>query len=1056
MQRLVRLLLVSLFGFTFLPTHAQLVKRYSFIHYSPSNGLASNVVTNAFQDDVGYIWIGTDNGLQRFDGVRYKTFRSIKDDSTSIPNNYIVQILFDKKKTLWLVTSDGKIGTFDTHNFTYHPVKVVVRDSAWLKTGVKIICDDDGNLMLLFTFRGIATWSETQKEFSPEHNFIPIPSNWQIIELINQPGTKKYFIGTQGSAAIYNRQTKLMSYWQHNAEKDSFIEKLGTVPQQRNYMVDSKGRLWFFSWYLGMPKIFAYDLKRNEVVVNGYDMGPLIQNYFEIGGFYEQKNGTIWVRGLAVFGRYLEKEKQFQLVYNGYENEQSISFSRVDNFSEDREENMWICTNTNGLYRFNPSSQFFTNIRQINRLMNKPGDGNTMSFIHTRRGTMLVGTWGDGLYEYDSNYKMIPLNYAGIDQSTFAWCLSYSRDSNTIWVGAQPGIFGINPATRTAVYHNPPIMNDKTVRQIVQDKLGNLWMGMQYTGVFKWTAKNGAKNFDDGVAQVTDIPSTLIDKLMVDRNGYVWIGTSGQGIYVMDPAKDKVLFHLGSTEPEERKLLWDGIASILQYDDSTIMIAAASVIQIFNINEKKLVRTIKMPEDIPGWIASLEKDKTGYLWISTTNGIYRLNPKNNIFVHFDRADGIVNDRFVLAASYTTAEGKIAFGAENQFVIFNPEHVQINDPAPTLVISGFKLMNQPLLVDSLKNLKRVDLPPKNNSIAIEFSGLNYNGTFTTEYKLEGLDKDWIKSDQLNQAIYSYLPPGHYTFLAKTRDAEGHPSDHILRLEITVKPPFWRTWWFLGLAVFVVVGLLFWLDRLRTQKIRATESIRTRIATSLTEDMTNSLSSINISSELAKTKVDADKERTKEYISQISETSNRMIQAMYDMVWSIDPKNDTMLDTIERMKSFATEAEHLFDIDIIFDIDAAAADLDLDMANRYEMLSIFKEAIANVSKHSSARHVQVSLRLKNSRFFMLIEDDGKGFDVNKASLGRGINDMRRRAAGYKSLSLHRIGKKYGLDRETRNACLSRQSAVWNRESELNWNRLRPCVRFLLCFPLSVRKT
>jgi signal transduction histidine kinase len=182
----------------------------------------------------------------------------------------------------------------------------------------------------------------------------------------------------------------------------------------------------------------------------------------------------------------------------------------------------------------------------------------------------------------------------------------------------------------------------------------------------------------------------------------------------------------------------------------------------------------------------------------------------------------------------------------------------------------------------------------------------------------------------------------------------------------------------------------------QRIRATERIRTRIATSLTEDMSNSLSSINISSELAKTKIDLDKERTKEYIEQISETSNRMVQAMYDMVWSIDPKNDTMLNTIERMKSFAVETESHHDVDIVFDIDEAAADLNLDMVHRYELLSVFKEAISNAAKHAEAKHIQVSLRLKNSRFFMLIEDDGKGFNVDNAVLGRGVSDMKRRAA------------------------------------------------------------
>jgi two-component sensor histidine kinase len=729
-----------------------------------------------------------------------------------------------------------------------------------------------------------------------------------------------------------------------------------------------------------------------------------LRNYYEVSGFIQQQNGTVWVKGLQVLGRFLEKERQFQLVYNGYESEQSISYSRVNNLFEDREANIWVATNTNGLYKFNPAAQFFTNIRQINRRTKVPGDGSMMSFLQSRDGTLLAGAWGDGLYRFDSNYNMLPINIRGFDEviTPFAWSLSYSRDSNIIWMGSQPGIFAINREKHTSSYHNPSIMKNRTVRQAVEDKYGNLWMGTQSLGLFKWAAEKGKRKFDDGVSQYTTIPVTQIQKIITDKKGYVWVGTSGYGAYVIDPANDKVILHFGMKESPERKLLWNQVPSILQYDDTTIVIAANGI-HLFNTRQQKIIKTIKMPESIPGLITAVEKDTSGYLWISTTNGIFRLNPRNKIFIHFDRGDGIANDLFIIAASYILPDGRIIFGADNQFVVFDPQQVKINYPAPDVAITGFKLMNESLLVDSLLKRDNIELSPEDNSIAVEFSGLNYNGTYIIKYKLEGLDKEWKRADQFNQAIYSYLPPRHYTFMVKSEDAEGNPSKNITKFVIRVKPPFWKTWWFFGLMVFAVVGLFFWFDKQRMQKLRATESIRRRIATSLTEDMSNSLSSINISSELAKTKIDVDKERTKEYIAQISETSNRMVQAMYDMVWSIDPKNDTMLNTIERMKSFAVETESLYDIDIVFDIDEKAADLNLDMAHRYELLSIFKEAIINAAKHSTARHVQVSLRLKSSRFFMLIEDDGKGFDVDKTILGRGINDIRRRASDINA-SLH----------------------------------------------------
>ena len=990
-----------LFGLCF-SLHAQQVKRYSFFHHSTSAGLASNEILTVAQDALGYIWIGTNNGLQRFDGVRYETFRPRPGDPSAIPNNNVSQILFDRKNRMWLLTADGKVGIFDTRRLVYHGISVRTTKESFQQHQKRLIADNEGNVFFLYAGAGLLTFNEQRQQFSAEHNFIPDVRTRDINDVIQQPGTKKYWISTRAGMIIYNSSTHKLSYAGHNGEREKFIDEYGTIPLPGNLLFDSRGRLWFNSWIGGADLLFAYDAKNGLPVLDRYNLSSVLKNYYEIQGFTEQRNGTIWVRGLGVFAKYLEKNSQFEAVYNGYENEQSIYYSRVNWLFEDREENLWIATNTNGLYRFNPAAQFFTNVRQINRRTKLPGDGSMLSFIQARDKTILAGAWSDGMYRFDSNFNILPINIRGFDEimAPFAWSLSYSNDSNIIWMGTQPGVFAINQANHSQEYHNPRIMQNRTVRQAVEDKYGNLWMGTQSLGLFKWTAAKGKPNFEQGVTHFDGIPITQVQKMMIDNRGYVWVGTSGYGAYVIDPANDKIVLHFGMNEPGERELRWNQVPGILQYNDTMIAIAADGI-HFFNTRKQKIVQTIRMPEAIPGSITAIEKDRSGYLWISTTNGIFRLNPRNGIFIHFDRSDGIANDFFIIGASYTLPNGKIIFGADNQFVVFDPQQVRLNQPAPDVAISGFKLMNRQLSVDSILKSARVELPPKDNSVAIEFSALTYNGTYIIKYKLEGLDKDWKTADRFNQAIYSYLPPGRYTFLIKSEDAEGNPSKNITKFAIQVQPPFWKTWWFLGLCVFAVVGLMFWFDKQRMQKLRATETIRTRIATSLTEDMSNSLSSINISAELAKTKIDVDKERTKEYIAQISDTSNRMVQAMYDMVWSIDPKNDTMLNTIERMKTFAVETESHYDVDIMFEIDEAAADLNVDMAHRYELLSIFKEAITNAVKHSTARHVQVSLRLKNSRFFMMIEDDGKGFDVNKTALGRGMIDMRRRATDINAL-------------------------------------------------------
>ncbi|HEX7902269.1 MAG TPA: two-component regulator propeller domain-containing protein [Chitinophagaceae bacterium] len=986
----------------FLPAAAQQAKKYSFTHYGVAQGLGSNEVATSIQDAEGYIWVGTTNGLQRFDGNRFQTFRHEKGNRASLPANYVMHLMIDKKKNLWVHTAGDRIGIFNTRDFTFHEAAIRPSNPEWIKEAKGIVQDEEGNIILLIANYELLTYNEKTNEFSPEHNFISSPPGWKVVGIFHLPGTPKYILSSKLGMAIYNRQTKQLSYTGHNAGKEKLIDEFGALSTPVGFLLDQQGRLWFDNWD-GIPALYCYDLKKNEVVLNKHRLLPLVQAYHELGGLLQQKDGTIWIKGLGILAQYREKEKQFQLVYNGYENEQSISFTRINDFFEDREQNIWVATNNNGLYRFNPGSQFFTNIRQVNRQSNKPGDGSVMSFVVTRQGTLLTGTWGDGIYHYDRNFNVLPLNIHGFGEkgTPSVWGMFASKDSNTIWLAAQPGLYKIDQSKRTQTFYNPELIKDLTVRQAAEDKLGNLWIGTHGRGLFKWNKEKGKLNFDAGVSAFTKVPVTHILKIVIDRRDYVWICTSANGVYVIDPDTDKILLHFGTNESPERKLLWDGVVNIVEYDDSTIAIAANGI-HLYNTRTKEITKTIPIPESIAGNMASMEKDRQGYLWVSMTSGICRVNPKNGIFIHFDRVDGISNDYFITAASAALPDGRLVFGADNQLVAFDPSNIQINNPAPDISITGFKLMNKSLLVDSLLGQNRIELAPEDNSIAIEFSGLSYNGTYIIKYKLDELDKDWVRADKSNTAVYSYLPPGTFTFLVRSEDAEGNASKNVTKMIIRVRPPFWRTWWFLGLVIFAATVVLFWLDKLRMQKIRGLESVRTRIATSLTEDMSSSLSNINISSELAKTKIDIDTHRTKEYIGQISETSNRMVQAMYDMVWSIDPKNDTMADTIDRMKSFCTEIENTYPISINFDVDKPVNRLQLDMEHRYEILCIYKEAVTNAAKYSDGRYIKVSLRYNKSRLLMIIMDDGKGFLMTDATmLGRGISDMRRRAAGINAI-------------------------------------------------------
>lgn len=974
--------------------HSQDSKQYSFTHYGPSNGLASNETVSAKQDETGYIWIGTNNGLQRFDGSRYITFRNQKNDTTSIPHNRVQQLLFDKQKKLWLMTGDGKVGVFDTKSFTYHEVSVKLREEGG-KIGERgLIQDEAGNLFIIYAHRELVMLNKERTQFSREFNFIPVPDDGKTLSFAHQPGTSNYWIGRTDGFLVYNSQTRQLSHPGGNNPGNPLAERLGKLEFPHNLFFDKQNRLWFDCWIGGAPKIFLYDLAKKELILDTYPLN--IGDYHETRGYLQQKDGTIWIRGLGVFAKYLEKEKKFQKVENIYHNEQSISFEIIFDFFEDREESIWLATSNNGLYRFAPASQFFTNIPHINRMNNTPGKGSVMSFFQTRKGTLLAGAWSDGLYQYDKDLNPIPVNIKGFDEklSPFMWCMYPSRDSDFVWMGSQPGIYHVNQVDRSSKYYNPPALKNRTIRQIAEDRFGNLWIGTQSIGLFKWTAAKGKKKFEEGISYFPGVPHGQILKIFIDNKGIVWVGTNGYGVYAIDPATDKIITHLGIDEPAEKRLLAISASAITQYDDSTIVIGSGGLL-FYNTRQQKLSRSIPTPSSIPGSISAIEKDRQGYVWISSTSGIIRVNPRNGIFIHFDRIDGIANDRFIVAASYVLPDGRIAFGADNQIVLFNPEEVTINNPSPDIAITGIKVMSKPLQVDSLLKSGTIELNADENSLTIEFSGLSYNSTYIISYKLEDIDKEWKMADNTNQAIYTYLPAGKYTFLVRSEDAEGNIGKNITRLSIIVRPHFWKTWWFYSLLVLLAIVVLYWIDRERVSRLKDLQKVRTEIANNLHNDVTTTLSHINLLGEMAKIKADKDINRSKEYIDQISSKSHNMIIAMDDILWSIDPENDSMEKTLLRMMEFTDALKQRYGAAIELVVDKKIRSLKLDMKVRNEFFLIFKEGLRMIVQYAGGKDTLINIDFFRNKLSLKLQDATARMDTQIDEIERCIKEINTRS-------------------------------------------------------------
>ncbi|MFT3679881.1 MAG: two-component regulator propeller domain-containing protein [Ferruginibacter sp.] len=931
---------------------AQEGRRYNFTHYTAESGLISYQVNTCAQDELGYIWIGTNDGLQRYDGIRYKAFRHRSSEPASIPSKGIWQILFDRHDNMWIMTADGKVGIFNRNSFTFQPAVVKVKNESFLQATLlnkKLVTDEYGNVFLLLPGKEFVTYNKEKNEFSAAHNFINVNQGLKITELVQQPGTRKYWMCTEDSGIIvYNQETKQLSSTTLNTAHEKLLEHF--TPETKLYKIffDRQGRAWLAGLSAEYPYVYCYDTKRDEVVIEKYEFEKGLQSYYEVNEFMQQRDGSVWVIGVKVFAKFLEKERKFEQVYNGYVDDRSIEFIKITCLVEDKEQNMWAATANNGLFCFSPSKEFFTNTIHNNPATGKYSDSAPVTFMEDSDGTILCGIWDEAMLRYDHDLNPVPLDITGFKDNKVPPVLEISetRDGKFAWMATRDALYKYDKAAKKVQYYDASIFLSR-IREIEEDKNGNLWIGTQADGVFKWDAVKGAGVFKDGIKKIEAIPSVRVNKILVDKEGYVWVGTFAEGAYMLDAVTGKVQVHFHQKDPGAMKLPEQTVHSILEYSDSTMIIATGANLLSYNRVLRKL-SSIITSESISGYVASLEKDKEGYLWMGTTTALYRIAVRSRVLARFNRLSGIRNDYFIFNAAYKLKDGRILMGTTATMLSFNPPAVKIDNGSPEIHITDFKVMNQSVRLDSLLQLGAIKFGANENSIIIDLSTLSYHTVYMLQYKLEGLDADWRQADKSMELVYSYLPAGKYTLLVNAITSDGKPGTHPLRLAFQVLPPYWKSWWFYSILFLIIGGLFFWLDKERMKRKATLQKMRSNIAGNLHEEVSTALNNINVLSEMARLKADKEPQKSKEFIEQIHSKSSTMIDSMDDMLWAISPDNDSMQKTVERMQEYTDGLNNQVGSHFELLVDEKVKSLKLDMQFRHEAYLLFKESIQRLLK------------------------------------------------------------------------------------------------------------
>jgi ligand-binding sensor domain-containing protein/two-component sensor histidine kinase len=532
-------------------------------------------------------------------------------------------------------------------------------------------------------------------------------------------------------------------------------------------------------------------------------------------------------------------------------------------------------------------------------------------------------------------------------------------------------------------------------RHIIPYKESNFYIGSNRDLLYLNTNKGNLK------------PMKLNDvfyPINIDNYNNVWCGT----------AEDKIVHYLinsDTTATKKHEITNKGIVNhFFNSPIDTTILWAATTKGILKINTLKLTDTLLTEKDgLPDYmIQAVLEDKKGNLWCSTNRGIISYNPFSKKYRLFTTRDGLSANSYNPSAALLRSNGEMWFGSIHGVDSFHPDSILAASPPPPLALSGLKIYDKYWQGDTALNVvHHIGLKYFENTLTFELAALDFADPGQNKFKvfLENYDHDWVNLNTQNFVTYVNLPAGHYVFKFIACNAEGIWNETPRIVHLTISPPYWKTWWFISLCVVGILGLLGYVVYLRLSKLFDLQDIRIKLYENLHDDLGSRLTIMVLKADLLynyfkspntpKTSV----ETPSETLSEMRTIGSSIVANMRRLVWATDPSNDTMTTIINQM---TIDKESLLpNAELIIDKSELIEKLKLDGNKRYQMLSIFNEALTNILKYAEATLVKVSFDCKNDVFTMTIHDNGKGFDTAQPrqntlmSGGQGFRNMRNRA-------------------------------------------------------------
>ena len=947
-------------------------------HYSVNEGLSQSSVYSILQDKIGFLWIGTGDGLNKFDGYKFTTFKHQNDNESSLDNNTIRGLLEDSLGKIWIGTELGlnvydpltdKISRIFIKNLKGNVLNAInplgfSGNNIWIwrrGDGIMTYNLKDKKLKLISAkdkiitesrsaYEGKFVWYMRSGNILCKLNFTDASiTEFPLISLPKDNFTFAIHKNLAGNIVLCTSN----GLFEFNIKKKALKEITYCLHTKiiHDIIQDSKGNnvvaIENEGLYIFNPSWKFLETHKNEdwnLVRNGFSFNSII-------GFFKDKSGNIWFGtdgdGLFKLG---SNEIKFNHVSTKTFNPFTLKTNFVKCFDIDDNGTLWVGSYNYGFSEINLHKDAVKTYLPSDKKESSP-QNNTINSIITDENGLWVGTRA-GLYFFDvrsHQFKKIKQEGLSVDHNIF---YLYKKKNNEIIVSSQGRIFKL---IKGEVPHLEVITTTYKVISIIENE-NDLILGY---------AKNGFNILRNGKIIIPE----LLKNLTFQR-------TSFNG------------FHI-----DNKNCIW-----------------AATDIGLVKLSSKyDLLNLYDVKNGLPdNFIYGILQDNQENLWLSSNKGLSVFNPRNESFRNFTLDDGIQSYEFNTGAYYKSKDGEMFFGGVNGFNYFNPDSLTYNNNVPKLALTDFKVFDQPIKLDTaIEQKKQIILNYDENTISFEFAGLEFSNSERNQYssKLEGMDKNWYYSGTKRFIRYSNIQPGVYHLWLKASNNDGKWSKPKKIISIHILAPFWQKEWFLFILIALLIGITLILARYYfTKKLKKRqlvlerrneiEKIRNRISRDIHDDIGAGLTKIAMISQMAKFDINQNK-NIDDKLNSLTLSARHLNERLQEIVWAMNPRYDDLNSLVAFLRSYASDYLENTNFEPVFDFPENIPTISLSPDLRRNLFLCFKEALNNTMKYSSATSLEISVGIENNNFNLFLKDNGIGFDKNEIrSCSNGLFNMQKR--------------------------------------------------------------